>query len=301
MSRAAAAADARPIALVSARAARDLDPDLPPLFAALAARGRAAEIVEWDDPGVDWPRFAMAVLRSTWDYHLRLSEFLSWLGRVAQLTRLVNPQDVVRWNLDKHYLAELQRAAVATVPTVFVEPGDDAKATLQKFLATHAAADRVVKPAIGAGSRDAQRYECHEAPAMLAHVSRLQSEQRSVLLQPYLDRVDVQGETALVYFNGVFSHAFHKGPLLQRGSASTGALFAAETITARIPDADELALGGRVMNALPFKSLLYGRVDLIRGEDGSPRVLELELAEPSLYLACSEGAAQRFAGMLAGL
>ena len=296
-----AADPARPIALVTARAARDLDPDLPPLVAALTERGAVAEVVEWDDPEVDWSRFAVAVLRSTWDYHSRLSEFLNWLERVTQLTRLVNPQNVVRWNLDKHYLAELRRAGVATVPTAFVEPGDDADAALQKFLATYAAADRVVKPAIGAGSRDAQRYQCHEAPVMLAHVRRLQNEQRSVLLQPYLDRVDALGETGLVYLNGVFSHAFHKGPLLQRGSASTNELFATETITARIPDTDELELGGRVINALPFKPLVYGRIDLIRGADGSPCVLELELAEPSLYFAYAEGAAQRFAAVLAGL
>ena len=289
------AADHRPIALVTAHAARALDEDLPPLVAAMAACGITPEIVVWDDPAVDWARFSLALLRSTWDYHERLPEFLAWLGRVARLTRLANPEEVVRWNLDKHYLAELQRAGVATVPTSFAEPGADAVTALRDFLAGDANADRVIKPAIGAGSRDAQRYQSHESEAMLAHVSRLLTQNRSVILQPYLERVDTQGETALVYYNSVFSHAFHKGPLLRRGSASTQDLFATESISARCPDADELALGERVISALPFDTLLYARIDLIRGADASPCVLELELAEPSMYFNYAEGAAARFA------
>lgn len=290
----------RPVALVTARAARGLDEDLPPLVAAFTARGLAAQVVDWDDAQVDWSRFAMALLRSTWDYSARLSEFLAWLERVAPLTRVCNPQQVVRWNLDKHYLAELQRAGVATVPTSFVEPGDDAGAALREFLHRHAAAaELVVKPVVGSGSRDAQRYGREEQPAMLAHVARLLAERRSVLLQPYLDRVDQLGETALVYLGGEFSHAFRKGPLLQRGSAPTRALFAPEQITPRTPGADELGLGARVLAALPFEPLLYARIDLVRDAADAPCVLELELAEPSLYFACGPGAAARLAGLVA--
>ncbi len=136
---------------------------------------------------------------------------------------------------------------------------------------------------------------------MTAHLSRLLAVRRSVLIQPYLDRVDDQGETALVYFGGEFSHAIRKGPLLQRGSAPTRALFAPEQITARTPGADELELGARVLRALPFETLGYARIDLVRGGDGSPCVLELELAEPSLFLGHAAGAAARFAAVLAAL
>jgi O-ureido-D-serine cyclo-ligase len=119
-----------------------------------------------------------------------------------------------------------------------------------------------------------------------------------VLVQPYLDRVDEQGETALVYYNSEFSHAFRKGPLLRRGSGPSEALFAQEEIAARAPAADELALGARVLGVLPFGPLAYARIDLIRGKDGAPCVLELELAEPSMYFACGEGSAVRFATLL---
>jgi O-ureido-D-serine cyclo-ligase len=292
----------RPIALVSTRAARALDEDLPLLSAALRERGLAAEVVDWDDAAIDWSRFALALLRSTWDYSARLSEFLGWLERVTRLTRLFNPQQVVRWSLDKHYLAELRRAGAATVPSAFVEPDADAAAVLQEFLRREAAAaEIVIKPAVSSGSRNAQRHDRGDHAAMLAHVSRLLAERRSVLLQPYLDRVDEYGETALVYFDGEFSHAIRKGPLLQRGAAPTPALFARELIEPRTAGADELELGASVLAALPFERLLYARVDAIRDAAGKPCVLELELAEPSLYLGFAPGAAARFAECVAAL
>lgn len=296
-----AAAKSRPIALVTARAARDMDEDLPPLAAALTERGAAVEVIDWDDERVDWSRFRLAVLRSTWDYSSRLSEFLGWLDRAAQLTRLVNPPPVVRWNLDKHYLAELRRSGAAIVPTTFVEPGDDAAAAVKEFLRTETAADVVIKPVVGSGSRDAQRHARADQDAMTAHVARLLAEQRSVLVQPYLERVDDRGETALVYYHGEFSHAFRKGPLLRRGSGASEALFAQEQITPRTPAADELTLGERVLSILPFAPLVYARIDLVRGSDGAPCVLELELAEPSMYFACGDGSARRFAAVLATL
>jgi hypothetical protein len=296
-----AADSARPIALVTARAAHELDEDLPPLRAALAEQGAAAEVVDWDDARVDWSRFRLALLRSTWDYSARLAEFLGWLDRTAQLTRVLNPPPVVRWSLDKHYLAELRRAGAAIVPTLFVEPGDDPAAALQRLLRGEAAADIVIKPVVGSGSRDAQRHPRGEFGAMTAHVARLLGERRSVLVQPYLERVDDHGETALMYFSGEFSHAIRKGPLLQRGSGPTRALFAPEEITPRTPSADELALGAHVLRALPFERLLYARIDLLRGADGAPCVLELELAEPSLFLNYAAGAAARFARLIAAL
>ena len=291
----------RPIALVTARAAHQLDEDLPPLLSAFAAQGTPAEAVDWDDEGVDWSRFRLALLRSTWDYSARLDEFLGWLDRTALKTRVLNPPPVVRWSLDKHYLAQLKAAGAAIVPTRFVEPGDDPAAALQELLREDPSADIVIKPVVGSGSRDAQRHPRAATEAMSRHIARLLAERRSVLVQPYLDRVDDHGETALIYFNGEYSHAIRKGPLLQRGSGPTQELFAREDITVRTPDAAELALGARVLRALPFAPLLYARIDLLRGAGGAPCVLELELAEPSLFFNYDASAAARFAHLVAAL
>ena len=288
------------IAIVTAAAARELDEDLPPLVTALRAHsGVRFAIVNWDDAGVDWSQYDVAVLRSTWDYSLRLGEFLDWATRIAAQTHLLNPFAVVRWNTDKHYLHELAAAGVRTVPSDFIEPDDAAESELDAFLARHPAAEFVVKPAIGAGSRDAQRHAREDVHAALSHVRRLQGARRSVLLQPYLARVDAAGETALIFFEGRFSHAIRKGPLLRRGEGPTRALFATEHITARTPQPAERALAEATLAAMPFpQPLLYARVDLIGADDGSPCVLELELTEPSLFFDHDAGAAERFASAL---
>jgi glutathione synthase/RimK-type ligase-like ATP-grasp enzyme len=287
------------IALVTARAARDLDADLLPLESALHACRADAHVVDWDDPAVDWSRFDIALLRSTWDYTMRFAEFLAWAQQAGQVTNLLNPLPVIRWNTDKHYLAELAAADVPVVPSTFIEPGDEASAALADFLHAHAAAEFVVKPAIGAGSRDAQRYGRDENTAALTHARRLLDTGRSVLLQPYLARVDEHGETALIFFDGAFSHAIRKGPLLRRGEGATRALFAAEHITARAATTEELRLAEHTLDAIPFpQPLLYARVDLIHDADGAPRVLELELTEPSLFFAHAAGSAERFAAAI---
>ena len=282
------------IALVTAAAARNLDEDLGPLDAAMRAAGVAPSIIEWDDEAIDWSAFGLTVLRSTWDYSTRLPEFLRWIDRISPQTTLVNPREVVRWNTDKHYLAQLANAGVPVVPSTFVEPGEDARRALDAFLAD-AGDEFVVKPSVGAGSRDAQRYGREEHDAALAHATRLLDANRSVLLQPYLARVDAHGETALIFFAGAFSHAIRKGPLLKRGEGPTRALFATEHITPRSPSAEEIAVAGRTLAAMPFGALLYARVDLIHDDDGAPRVLELELTEPSLFFAHAPGSAERFA------
>jgi len=283
------------VALVSARAARGLDEDMPPLLAAFAAAGALAEIADWDEPGIDWARFDLALLRSAWDYTERLPQFLAWVARTAAVTRLLNPPAVVRWNSDKHYLLELERAGIPVVPTYFAEPGADPAAMLTGVLRRESCEDLVVKPAVGAGSRDARRHARSAGPEILAHMERLLGARRSVMLQPYLTGVEAHGETALVYIAGRFSHAIRKGPLLPAGAPATEALFAPEDISARVPGADERRLGERILAALPFGELLYARIDLIRDGAGLPRLLELELTEPSLFFAHAPGSAARYA------
>jgi len=287
------------VALVTARPARGLDEDEPPLHMAFQKLACNVQIAEWDDAKVDWASFDVALLRSTWDYAERVTEFLSWVEQASKLTHILNPLQVVRWNTDKHYLAQLAKSGVATVPSIFVEPGELASEAIQKFLAAHAQAEIVVKPAVGAGSRDAQRHRRSNVAAAVAHTQRLLDAQRSVLLQPYLERVDRDGETALMFFEGRFSHAIRKGPLLPPGGAATAGLSAPESITARVPGSDEMRLGERAVAAIPFGTPLYARVDLIRDDKGAPCLLELELTEPSLYFGYAAESADRFvAGVL---
>ena len=286
------------IALVTARAARGLDDDLLPLEAAIRAAGAHAHIVDWDDSEVGWEVFDIALLRSTWDYMIRLPEFLAWVDTAARQTTLLNPPEVVRWNTDKHYLAELARAGVPVVPSTFVEPGEAVSGALDAFLARYPnAAEFVVKPAVSAGSRDTQRHSRTQIELAKAQAQQLLDAGRSVLLQPYLDSVDRDGETSLIYFRGHYSHAIRKAAVLPPGLPGSPAvgLFATERILPRTPGADELRLAERVLGSLRFGPPLYARVDLIRDTAGAPTLLELELTEPSLFFAYASGSAERFA------
>ena len=296
------------IALVTAREALSLDEDLPLLAAAVRETGAQASTPIWDDARVDWQRFDLAVLRSTWDYCERIDEFLDWAERCATQTRLLNAPQLMRWNVDKHYLVDLARKGVPVVPSRYVEPKDDPARALGEFLdvdppTLHAGhIDRfdqfVVKPSIGAGSRDAARYRRADREAALAHVARLNGAGRSILLQPYLERVDEVGETAMVFFAGEWSHSVRKGPLLKLDAGLIAGLFAPEEITRRMPDTAEAAVAAAAHAAIPGPIPPYARIDLIRSNQGEPLVLELELCEPSLFFAHSPTAAPRFARLL---
>jgi glutathione synthase/RimK-type ligase-like ATP-grasp enzyme len=293
------------IALATAIAATGLDDDMPGLLETCARAGLGAEVLAWDDPTVSWQRFDAVLLRSTWDYTERLSQFLDWCVRVDQVSTLLNPLPVLRWNTDKHYLAELAAREVPVVPSLFVEPEMEPLPNLQAFLSDYpAAGEFVVKPAVGAGSRDTQRYARAQEFAAANHIARLLDGGRSALLQPYLPSVDHDGETALMFFDGEYSHAIRKGPLLRSGQETTDALFAAEAITPRTPGDDEQALARDVLAAMSDllhldAPLAYARVDLIRDTDGSPRLLELELCEPSLFFHQAPGSVERFVARLA--
>ncbi len=230
----------------------------------------------------DGSGYDLVVVRSTWDYVPRREAFLAWAARCP---RLVNPAPVLAWNTDKQYLAELAAAGVAVVPTVYVRPGE-----------VYAPPDfeHVVKPTISAGSRDTGRHRAG-APESAAHVAELQAAGRTAMIQPYIASVDARGETALIFFDGNFSHAICKGPLLELGQPPKPGLFARETITTRTPTARERALAERALAAIPGGKLPYARVDIV----DESAVLELELTEPSLFFGADPAAADRFAEVIA--
>lgn len=290
------------IAFATAIVSAALDDDMPPLLAACDRAGLAAEVRAWDDATVSWARYDAVVLRSPWDYFERLPAFLAWCARIDRDSRLLNPLPILRWNTDKHYLADLEAAGVPVVPTRFVEPDAEPLPALEAFFAAFpGAAEVVVKPTVSAGSRDTQRYRRAQSFAAANHLGALLDAGRSAMLQPYLDAVDTRGETALLYFDGTFSHAIRKAALLRPDEAGLDHTGLADAIAARAPEADELRVGEAVLAALRARSaepLPYARVDLIRDEAGSPRLLELELTEPSLFFDQAPGSADRFVAAL---
>jgi glutathione synthase/RimK-type ligase-like ATP-grasp enzyme len=271
------------------------DEDAQVLCAALSRRRVSASWQVWDDPRASWDA-DIVVIRSTWDYSRRRDEFLNW---TRQVRHLANPSAVVAWNSDKNYLRGLAERSVPVVPTGWVPPGIVPSLPSSEF---------VLKPSVGAGSRGAARFDpvrrdAHEAA--YAHLRSLHDAGHTVMVQPYLSGVDHAGETALIYFDGQFSHAVRKSAMLPPDEPpavdTQHGLFVTERIARRVPSAAELALGARVLDVLPELTgadLLYARVDLLPTSDG-PVLVELEVTEPSLFMQYDQAAADRFAAAIA--
>jgi hypothetical protein len=268
------------VALATCAELPELDEDGGLLLAALAAAGVSAEPAVWDDERVRWDAYDLVVVRSTWDYTGRREEFLAWASAVP---RLANPADVLAWNTDKSYLAGLAVAGVPVVPTTFVAPGEPFEVP---------AYEHVVKPTVSAGARDTERFSAGEDSC--SHAQALLEGGRSVMVQPYQAAVDTVGETALLWFGGVLSHAARKAAVLDGGPTREAVVTPAEASDAQVDVARQ------VLAAVPFPApLLYARVDLVPDDHGAPVLLELEVPEPSLFLGRSAGAADRFAAAVA--
>jgi hypothetical protein len=251
-----------------------------------------AEPAVWTaEPAGGWGAYDLVVLRSTWDYTFMPDRFLRWTSGIGE--RLLNTPDVVAWNADKRYLFDLVHAGLATVPTQLVAPGAPFHPPPGRFVA---------KPAVAAGSRGAAVFDAARHDAAQRHVAALHAEGHDVLVQPYLDAVDgAEAETALVFLDGTLSHAMRKGPLLALDLAPPDGLFRQEQMSSAAPAEDVVELGQRVYAYVEhrFGRPLYARVDVLRDGDGVPRVLELELIEPSLFLDHAPGSAQALAAAIA--
>lgn len=275
------------VALVGSERGLRVDPDLPLASAALAGAGLEVDLVRWDDAAVDWAGYDLAVVRSCWDYAWRLEEFLAW---AASVPRLRNAAELLRWNTDKRYLRDLERAGLPVVTTVW-DPVTAAELP--------DAGEWVVKPSVSAGSRDTARWG--DAGAALAHAAELTGAGRTAMVQPYQASVDEDGETAMLFLGGRFSHAVRKGPLLGRGEGVRQDRDSRGDLRPVPAGADQRAVAEAVFEAIGLlrpgvPTPLYARIDLVRDASGRPVVLELELTEPSLFLPQAPGAVGTLVG-----
>jgi len=288
------------IALVTCRVLPEPDPDQEPLLAALRGAGLEAELLAWDDPASDPAAFDLCVLRSCWNYFERPEEFVAWIERADAVSRLVNPPEVVRWNLHKSYLAELREGGVPIVPTVWIERGE--RADLRRTLAEQGWTAVVVKPTVSAASFSTRRFSLDRPDGGAGELERGQRflealvAERDTMVQRYMPTVETSGERALVWIDGRLTHAVRKSPRFDDGVEQVSEALAVSAAERTIAEA---AL--RVASEAASVPLLYGRVDVMQGEEGGDDglvVSELELMEPSLFLVQSAAALERFVAAL---
>lgn len=259
---------------------------------ALTQRGLTSARVDWADESIDWSRFRCAVFRSTWDYHERYVEFSTWLGRAERATRLCNPGSTVRWNWDKHYLADLADRGVPVVPSRFLHRGSTG--TLADVLDETGWDEAVIKPCVSGAARHTYRVNRRTAGDHQPLLAELLTRE-SMIVQPFQAYITHTGEDTLMVFDGRYSHAVRKvaKPGDFRVQDDHGG-----TVHEYRPTEDQIALAERaaaVCQPVP----VYGRVDMVRDNDGRLAVTELELIEPELWLRYHPPAAQAFAAGLA--
>jgi hypothetical protein len=269
----------------------DLDDGWPGVRDGLLAGGVEPMVVGWDDPSVAWSDFDLVVAVYTWGYVLRRDEFLEWADRTSAAVLLVNSVGHLRWNTDKTYLADVDAAGIPIVPTTWVRPGEEWEAP---------SSDYVIKPTVASGGFEAARYATSDQAVADQHLRRLHTDGKTVMVQPYQRSVDASGETGLVYLGHHYSHAVNKAPLLVADAGVTPALWTRQVVAPVEPRPDQLELAEMVIDSVGhrFGPTTYARVDVVDGDEKQPRILEVELVEPSLFLSTALGAAERFVGAL---
>ena len=260
----------------------------------LARRGVAVETLPWDRPGVDWKRYDLVVMRSTWDYQHHADRFLTTLASIEHSgTPLHNSLAVTRWNMQKTYLRDLAAQGVPTVPTLWrerLEPG-----ALLPLFDELQCEEAVIKPVMSANAQGAWRLDRASAAAQATEIEAYYA-QRALMLQPFEPGILAEGEFSLIYFNGALSHSILKVP--KRGDFRVQEEHGAD-ILAVAAEPVLIAAGAAAMKAIGQR-LLYARVDLVRhGEEF--RVMEFELIEPAIYLRMDPGAPERFADAVISL
>lgn len=262
------------------------------LAEALAEHGLRAQRVDWADPSVDWSRFRAAVFRTTWDYFVRFGEFTAWLRRVERLAPLINAPETIWWNLDKHYLADLDARGVAAVPSLYLERGDSR--SLDDLLAQTGWAEAVIKPCVSGAARNTYRVRMSNAADVDRSLAPFRAAE-AFMFQPFIADILTGGEITLVVIDGMVTHGVRKLPKAGdfRVQDDHGGSW-----TEYVPSDEEIAFAERAVAACRPRPL-YGRVDLVRGAGGALQLMELELIEPELWLRTHPAAAQRMARAIA--
>ena len=270
--------------------------DLEPLLAELARRGVSAEAAVWSDPSVDWSVYDLIVMRSPWDYSLRLAEFLEWLGSL-DAARVLNPPALIRWNLDKRYLLDLEAHGVSIVPTVVASTLAEVRTAAETI-----GGRIVIKPNVGAGSLGAHITRADD-PKLDGYVAELLDAGKLVLVEPEIPEITADGERGLLFFDGEYSHTITKGRILGDDGGYHGGEYN-EDIHPATPTDAEIQLAAQCSRAIAaiatergFASAasttpLYARYDIVTGVSG-PMVIEAELFEPSYYVATAPGSLER--------
>jgi glutathione synthase/RimK-type ligase-like ATP-grasp enzyme len=279
------------IGLVTYAKAPNLTDDDRPLVGELAKLGLTSRPVVWDDPAERWSDFKTLVLRSPWNYHLKPKEFVAWLDRIeAAGVHLWNPYAVIRWNMHKRYLRDLEAKGVLIADTEWVARAESPP--LSSVLARRGWSDAIVKPAISASATDTWRTT-HDAEADGERYREL-VERADVLIQRTVPEVVSAGEWSLMFIDSQYSHGVIKRPASGDFRVQTELGGSAQPAE---PPRAVIAAAERIVSMIP-EPCLYTRIDGVETARGF-MLMEVEAIEPLLFFSFAPQACAAMARALA--
>ena len=257
------------------------------LFAPLAKFAWQAEEVSWHKQNVDWSEYDVVVIRSTWDYQSDPQAFLKCLEQINAATCLQNSLKLVKWNLSKDYLKDIENQGITIVPTRWFDVFDLAEVadSFEHFNTEQL----VIKPLISANADHTYRLT-RELLLNQSDSLQMTFTDRPFMVQPFLKSIIEEGEYSLFYFAGHYSHCILKMPKVDDFRVQEehgGQLKLVEA-------SDEMLTQARHTLASLPDDALYARIDLVRYEQEFA-LMEVELIEPSLYFNMDANSPQRFA------
>lgn len=241
--------------------------------------GFKAFAIPWDKKDVAWEDFDLVILRSTWDYHLRTKEFLNWLDYLeSRKVRLWNPVSIIRWNMNKKYLLDLEKVGVPIIPTFILnkETINNAK----EIILSKGWKEIVVKPVYGASAYKIVKVKAQE-------LDTLQGD--DVIIQPFMKEVNLEGEYSFIFFNKQYSHTVLK--ISKKNEFRSQREFGGKELKIE-PNQKLISQAERILNKLN-SLLLYARIDGLV-IDGQLKLMELELIEPYLFFEKDKKSAEKF-------
>ena len=255
---------------------------------ALEARGLNVACRSWDDPDYDWTQTRAVVFRTIWDYYKRFDEFSAWLEEVKTKTQLVNPYELITWNVDKHYLADLETKGIAIVPTAFVDTGS--YRSINDVCKSKNWKDVIIKPAIAGTAFHTYKVLESERGDFETLFKEL-VEERDMLIQPFIETITTKGEASLMVFNGQYTHAIVKK--VKAGDYRVQDNFGG-TVGPYTPTTDEVNFAQECFAACDILPA-YGRADILWDAEGNILLGELEIVEPELWVRSAPESAALFA------
>jgi glutathione synthase/RimK-type ligase-like ATP-grasp enzyme len=257
----------------------ELEEEMGKLIPAFKEYGIKLDLIRWREAAENAKSYDAMLPLLVWDYFEGNEDaFMREMAQASQHTEIFNPFDVLKWNADKSYLDELERQGAPVIETITVDRVT--RTGVEEAFEDFGTDKMVLKPSVGGG---AWRQVLYTKGDPFPDADELPP--RGAMLQPFLPSVQAEGEYSFLYFGGQFSHGLIKRP--KSGDYRIQSSFGGteETYT---PTRAERDSARQVLDALDYTPL-YARVDLLRGLDGTLKLIELEMIEPYLYLAHAEG------------